>query len=127
MFYSDKYFFYFLFGINFPRQTESFSIGQTGSVLTGFSTKQNRALSLGIIDRQSVKWGTLKSLNGIDGNKKVKGIKWHVEVDKNGLLIAVMFTVTNMHDSKAAMLLMKVLKELCSSLRTIIADDEYRG
>lgn len=65
--------------------------------------------------------------NGIDGNKKVKGIKGHVVVDKNGFLIVVMVTVANMHDSKAASLLMRVLKELCSSVKTIIADGGYKG
>ena len=30
---------------------------------------------------------------GIDGNKKVKGIKRHIAVDKNGFLLAVMVTV----------------------------------
>lgn len=88
---------------------------------------QKASASLGIIDSQSVKWGNNKSLNGIDGNKKVKGIKRHVVVDKNGFLIAVMVTVANIHDSKAAYLLMRVLKELSSSISTIIADGGYRG
>lgn len=88
---------------------------------------QNAEASLGIIDSQSVRWGNNKSLNGVDGNKKIKGIKRHVVVDKNGFLIAVMVTVANMHDSKAAYLLMQLLKELCSSIKTIIADGGYRG
>lgn len=46
--------------------------------------------SLGIVDSQSVRWGNNRSLNGFDGNKKVKGIKRHVVVDKNGFLIAIM-------------------------------------
>lgn len=46
--------------------------------------------SLGIMDSQSVRWGNNRSLKGIDGNKKVKGVKRHVVVDKNGFLIAVM-------------------------------------
>ena len=48
-------------------------------------------------------------------------------VDKNGFLIAVMVTVAHIHDSKAAYLLMRVFKELCSSVKVIIADGEYRG
>lgn len=68
-----------------------------------------------------------KALNGIDGNKKIKGIKRHVIVDKNGFLIAVMVTVANVHDSKTAYLLMRILKNLCSSVKTIIADGGYRG
>ena len=39
----------------------------------------------------------------------------------------VLVTVTNMYDSKAAMLLSKVLNELCSSVKTIIADGGYGG
>lgn len=89
--------------------------------------KQNKVPSLGIMDSQSVKWGSNKAPNDIDGNKKIKGIKRHVIVDKNGFLIAVMVTVANMHDSKAAMLLMQVLKHLCSSVKTIMADGGYRG
>lgn len=88
---------------------------------------QNQEPSVGIIDSQSVKWGNNRSLNGFDGNKKVKGVKRHVVVDKNGFLIAVMVTIANIHDSKAAYLLMRVLKELCSSVKVILADGGYRG
>ena len=66
-------------------------------------------------------------MNGVDGNKKVKGIKRHVIVDKNGFLIAVMVTIANVHDSKAAYLLIRVLKEMRSSVKTILADGGYRG
>ena len=64
---------------------------------------------------------------GSDGDKNVKVIKHHVVVDKNGFLIAAMVTVANIHDSKAAYLLMRVLKELYSSVKIIIADGGYRG
>lgn len=66
-------------------------------------------------------------MNVIDGNKKIKGIKRHIVVDKNRFLIAVMVTIANVHDSKAAYLLMRVLKELCSRVKTILADGGYRG
>ena len=33
---------------------------------------------LGIIDSLSVRWEDNRSLNGIDGNKKIKGVKRHV-------------------------------------------------
>ena len=56
-----------------------------------------------------------------------KGIKHHVIVDKNGFLIAVMVTIANVHDSKAAYLLMRVLKEMCSGVKVILADGGYRG
>ena len=70
---------------------------------------QNMEPSLGIMDSQSVRWGNNRSLNGFDGNKKVKGIKRHVIVDKNGFLLAIMVTVANIHDSKATELLMRTL------------------
>ena len=89
--------------------------------------RQSRAPSLGIIDSQSVRWGNNRSLNGYDGNKKVKGIKRHIAVDKNGFLIAVMVTAHSLHDSKAATLLIPVLKELASGIKLIIADGGYRG
>ncbi len=88
---------------------------------------QNMEPSVGIMDSQSVKWGNNAALNGIDGNKKVKGIKRHVIVDKNGFLIAVMVTIANVHDSKAAYLLMRVLKEMYSGVKVILADGGYRG
>lgn len=83
--------------------------------------------SLGIIDSQSVRWGNNRSLNGFDGNKKVKGIKRHVIVDKNGFLIAVMVSIANVHDSKAVLLLMRVLKEMLCGIKIILADGGYRG
>lgn len=88
---------------------------------------QNGQASLGIVDSQSVRWGNNRALNGYDGNKKVKGIKRHVVADKNGFLLAVMVTVAHVHDSKAALFLMQVLKELLSGIKIIIADGGYRG
>lgn len=49
--------------------------------------------TLGIMDSQSVRWGNNQSLKSYDGNKKIKGIKRHIVVDKNGFLLAVMVTV----------------------------------
>jgi putative transposase len=92
-----------------------------------FKRGQNKEASVGIMDSQRVRWGNNQSLNGADGNKKVKGIKRHIVVDKNGFLLAVMVTVANVHDSKAAYLLMRVLKELGSSVKVILADGGYRG
>ena len=88
---------------------------------------QNAEASVGIMDSQSVRWGDNRSLNGIDGNKKVKGIKRHVVVDKNGFLIAVMVTIACVHDGKAAYLLARCLKELCCNLKVILSDAGYRG
>jgi transposase len=88
---------------------------------------QKSDVSLGIMDSQSVRWGNNRSLNSYDGNKKIKGVKRHVVVDKNGFLIAVMVGVAHVHDSKAALLLMRVLKEFLCGIKVIIADGGYRG
>ena len=88
---------------------------------------QNSEPSLGIMDSQSVRWGNNRALNGFDGNKKVKGIKRHVVVDKNGFLIAVMVTVANIHDSKAVFLLMRILASFLTPVKIILADGGYRG
>ena len=88
---------------------------------------QNGQPSLGIIDSQSVRSANNRSLKGFDGNKKVKGIKRHIVVDKNGFLLAVMVSVANLHDSTAALLVMRVLKYNLSQIKVIIADGGYRG
>ena len=92
-----------------------------------FQKGQNARAGVGIMDSQSVRWGDNRSLNGVDGNKKVKGIKRHVVVAKNGFLIAVMVTIACVHDGKAAYLLARCLKELCCNIKVILADAGYRG
>ncbi|RYE31702.1 MAG: IS5 family transposase [Sphingobacteriaceae bacterium] len=89
--------------------------------------EQTPQASLGIMDSQSVRWGNNRSLNGYDGNKKIKGIKRHIITDKNGFLLAVMVTVAHVHDSKAVLLLMRMLREMLYNLKVIIADGGYRG
>lgn len=88
---------------------------------------QNREPSLGIMDSQSVRWGNNRSLNGFDGNKKIKGIKRHVVIDKNGFLLAIMVTVANIHDSKATDYLMRTLSYFLIPVKIILADGGYRG
>jgi transposase len=88
---------------------------------------QKGEASLGIMDSPSVRWGNNRALMGYDGNKKIKGVKRHVVVDKNGFLLAVMVGVAHIHDSKAALLLMRILKEFLCSIKIIIADGGYRG
>ncbi|WP_281635933.1 IS5 family transposase [Flavobacterium marginilacus] len=92
-----------------------------------FNRGQNTMPSLGIMDSQSVRWGNNRSLNSFDGNKKVKGIKRHIVVDKNGFLLAIMVTVANVHDSKAADLLMRTLHYFLCPIKVILADGGYRG
>lgn len=91
------------------------------------SKGQKARATLGITDSQSVRWGNNRSLKSYDGNKKVKGIKRHIVVDKNGFLLVVMVTVAHIHDSKAVIWLMKVLRDCYASIQTVVADGGYRG
>ncbi|WNI39185.1 transposase [Chryseobacterium sp. SG20098] len=78
------------------------------------------------MDSQSVKWGNHRSLNGFDGNKKVKGIKRHIVVDKNGFLLSIMVTVANVYDGKAVELFMRTLSYFLCPVKVILADGGYR-
>jgi putative transposase len=79
------------------------------------------------MDSHRVRRVTNEALSGIEGHKKLKGIKRYVVVDKNGILIAKMVSVGNIRDSEASQLLIRELKDLCLSVKTITADGVYRG
>ena len=88
---------------------------------------QKAMATMGIMDSQTVRWGNNRSLKSYDGNKKVKGIKRHIVVDKNGFLLAVMVTVAHIHDSQCVMMLMRVLRDVFCNIKYIMADGGYRG
>jgi transposase len=88
---------------------------------------QNMRPTSGIMDSQSVLWGNNWSVKSYDGNKKIKGIKRHVVVDKNGILLAIMVTVAHIHDSQSVLSLMKALRDTFCNIKCIIADGGYRG
>jgi Transposase and inactivated derivatives len=84
--------------------------------------------SLGLIDSQSVKTTRGGGVErGIDGGKKTKGRKRHIVVDTMGLLMSVVVHAANIHDSKAAPLVLSDLKFRFPRLSKIIADGGYRG
>jgi len=55
-----------------------------------------------IMDSQSVKSGPQAGSRGVDGHKKVKGIKRHILTGTMGLVLAVLVTAANVHDTQAA-------------------------
>lgn len=83
--------------------------------------------SVAVLDSQSVKWGLIQSEKGIDGGKKVKGIKRHLVVDSAGLPLSIGITRANIHDTAGAI---DLLSDICHSWPTVIkvkADMGYRG
>ena len=60
----------------------------------------------GIMDSQSVVSGPQKGERGYDGNKKITGIKRHVLTCSLGLILAIVVTAANVHDTRAADLLL---------------------
>jgi len=84
--------------------------------------------SLGIIDSQSIKnseWGLPDK--GFDGNKKVNGRKRHIVVDTLGLLLCVIVTPANVHDSVAAEWVLLKMEGKFPRLAKILADGGYKG
>jgi putative transposase len=58
--------------------------------------------SLCCVDSQSVKGTECGGEHGIDGNKKINGVKRHILVDTLGLLVAVVVTAASVTDATAA-------------------------
>ena len=58
--------------------------------------------SMGCIDSQSVKGTECGGVHGVDGNKKINGVKRHILVDTMGLLLVVFVTAASVTDAKAA-------------------------
>jgi putative transposase len=66
----------------------------------------------GIIDSQSSRTTLAGDDCGYDGGKKVKGRKRHIVVDTLGNLLEIVVHAANMHDTKAAhLVLSKVAKK----------------
>jgi putative transposase len=89
---------------------------------------RNRQASAVAIDSQSVKKGSLISLDtGIDGNKKVNGRKRHLAVDSLGLPLALHVSAANKHDGQESIELLWQLEKASSRLELIRADHAYQG
>lgn len=91
------------------------------------SRKQNGTPSVGALDAQSVKWGNRKSNNGFDANKKVKGVKRSIVVDRNGFILGRRVDSADRHDSKLAHGLMARTKYVWLNIKKVLADRGYKG
>lgn len=84
--------------------------------------------SLGIIDSQSVKNSERGVADkGFDGNKRVQGRKRHIVVDTLGMLMCVVVTAANVHDSVAAERVIKRMAGAFPRLKKLLADGGYAG
>jgi len=89
---------------------------------------RNRHASAVAIDSQSVKKGSLISLDtGIDGNKNVNGRKRHLAVDALGLPLALHVSAANKHDGQEGIELLWQLEKASARLELIRADHAYQG
>ena len=80
-----------------------------------------------VIDSQSVRSGYAQSQKGVDGFKKVKGIKRQILVDSNGFPLLAEVTTANVHDSKGASMLLNDMRLYYPSVSLVKADKGYRG
>ena len=77
-------------------------------------------------DSQSVKTTPQGGDKGFDSGKKVQGRKRHLWVDSMGLLLAVLVTPADVHDSRAACeLFHRRLWEELPRLRVVYTDSQY--
>lgn len=83
--------------------------------------------TVAVADSQSVRSAYSQSQKGVDGFKKVKGIKRHLLVDSQGNPLLVDVTVANVHDSVGVRKLFKDISLYYKTISLIKADQGYRG
>jgi putative transposase len=88
---------------------------------------KNPEPSTGIVDAQSVVSGPQKGARGIDGNKKVKGIKRHVLTCSFGFVLAVLVSAANLHDTHGLAPLLERAAEAGWALARVKVDGIYTG
>jgi putative transposase len=77
-------------------------------------------------DSQSVKTTPQGGPTGFDSGKKVKGRKRHLWVDSTGLLLAVLVTAADVHDSRAGCALFhRRLWDELPRLKVVYTDSQY--
>ena len=90
---------------------------------------RDRCPTAAIIDSQTVPAADTvpRSSRGWDGGKRTNGVKRHIAVDVNGLLLAVVVTAASIQDRDAAHRLLAALRGSFSTIRLVWADGGYSG
>jgi transposase len=83
--------------------------------------------SVAVVDSRSVHSGPTCGERGIDGGKKVKGVKLHVLTDKFGLPMEFAVTPANIGDRDGLRLMTETLRTEFPSAKTVLADLGYAG
>jgi putative transposase len=82
--------------------------------------------SMACVDSQSVKGTECGGDHGIDGHKKINGVKRHILVDTMGLLLAVFVTAASVTDAQAAREVFRRARgEHLSRLVKVLGDHVY--
>ena len=90
---------------------------------------RDRCPTAAIIDSQTVPAADTvpRSSRGWDGGKRTNGVKRHIAVDVNGLLLAVVVTAASIQDRDAAHRLLAALRGSFSTIGLVWADGGYPG
>jgi putative transposase len=83
--------------------------------------------STGIVDSQSVASGPQKGERGVDGNKKIRGLKRHVLTCSFGFVLAVLVSAANLHDTHGLAPLLERAGQAGWELERIKVDGIYIG
>ncbi|HTU89529.1 MAG TPA: IS5 family transposase [Gemmataceae bacterium] len=81
--------------------------------------------SMACVDSQSVKGTECGGEHGIDGHKKINGVKRHILVDTMGLLLAVFVTAASVSDAAARTVFGRVSAEEFPRLAKVLGDHVY--
>ena len=90
---------------------------------------RDRCPTAAIIDSQTVPAADTvpRSSRGWDGAKRTNGVKRHLAVEVNGLLLTVVVTAASIQDRDAAHRLLAALRDSFSTIRLVWADAGYLG